>query len=393
MVKHTLRLAAALVLLGLGGAVSAAQSSPAIPPATAEFRAAEGDQWIPFTGLADHQIIIPVEINGVAAHALVDTGAPYSTLDRAWALNHGIAVQKRGVANSTNGMITPQWQGPLGSFHVGGFHQRGGDIDIVDTAQIPVVEQSTPFDMIIGLDVLSNFATDVDFDHARIRFHQSGAPVPQGTRVPVRLDAAGERLYASLHFGGKAFDKIVVDTGDSDDLATLKSSFGTYPADMRVTDVESGGLGGLYLADYAMLRDVRWGDLAFTALPTKFEDQPAGPGEQGGIGLEMLERYNLFLDPAKGVMVLGARQHPPAPPHTTNMGIQGAMTGEGWLVIHVMKNSPAAAAGLKEGERICTVDGVKMGAASEIPRGADGTQMHLDLCDGRQLTLSRATFY
>lgn len=371
------------------------------PPATEEaappqatFSPEEGERWIDFVGLEDHQIVVPVRVNGEPLWALVDTGMPWTVLSKSWVQSHGLALTNPQKTTGVSGLEAPLWQASLKSIDIGGYHQTGGGANVVDLDAINSnLSSGRHIDMVIGLPLLLLLVTDVDFEHARIRFRLTGQPPAGAVLLPVSLSPERLRLFTSLRIGDQVIGPLMIDTGSDGSVTVMRSAIGAYPPAWRVTDVMQAGMGGVYVGDYARLDDVQWGERRFDRVQTNIAPKLAQGSGVGMIGLALLERANLTFDGPKGLMYASPRANPPAEPIVTNMGIQGSVSDEGWLVVHIMRGSPAQSVGLKAGDRICLVDGVRMTAKSAIPRGPDGSVLHLELCDGRKIRLTRQTFY
>jgi C-terminal processing protease CtpA/Prc len=81
------------------------------------------------------------------------------------------------------------------------------------------------------------------------------------------------------------------------------------------------------------------------------------------------------------------------------VGIQGPPTDDGITIMHVMAHSPAEAAGLKMGDRICAVDGETIRAAwygdpkHEWMAGPEGKTVVLGRCGGGTVRVTLRKFY
>lgn len=325
--------------------------------------------------------------------ALVDTGTPWMTISKAWTERHGLTLTHAQKTSGVGALEAPIWQAEFRSVDIGGYHQSEGAIGVMDLEGINAAIADRRIDMVIGLPWLLRFVTEIDFDHARIRFRMAGDPPADGHAVPISLSSDKTRLFTSLSVGQRILGPLMLDTGSDGSLSVNSAAVGPYPADWRVTDVMQTGFGGVYISDYARLDGVSWGGIGFDKVPTAIAPQGIKGGGVGDIGLELLGRFNLYLDGPNGQLFLSPRSHVPAAPIVTNTGIQGNMTAQGWEVLHVMRHSPAQSVGLKAGDLICSVDGQRMIADSPIPRGPDGSVMQLALCDGRKMTLTREAFY
>jgi predicted aspartyl protease len=362
-------------------------------PHSTTFDTERSEQWIPYEGADDHQIIIPVSVNGEPMHALVDTGTSDTVLSLEWAKRHSLSVHPSGTSSALNGTQVQVWAAPFQTLSIAAFGRTNGEMRAADLSSFRAVENAHPFDMLIGFDLLSHFAIDIDAEHSRIRFRMTGAPRPAGQVVPLQIAPKTGHFFTSLSVEGKVLSTVMIDTGEDTSLALTKAAIGALPKEMRVTDVMKAGAGGIAIADYALSDHVRWGAVKADRVPTEFESKPINGAIPARIGMEFLERWNVFIDGTQGVMILSDRQNPAPAAHTTNMGIQFNMTAAGMTAVHVMKNSPALAAGLKDGDRICAADGSAITPSSSIPRGPDGSTMNLTLCDGRKISFKRGTFY
>jgi C-terminal processing protease CtpA/Prc len=74
-------------------------------------------------------------------------------------------------------------------------------------------------------------------------------------------------------------------------------------------------------------------------------------------------------------------------------GIQGPLTDDGLNIVHVMAHSPAAAAGLKDGDKVCLVDGKKVRLVKSWEDGPVGKTVILGLCGGGTVSLTLRQFY
>ncbi|WP_443018806.1 aspartyl protease family protein [Sphingomonas sp. 2R-10] len=75
----------ALLALVCGAPAIAQPDAPLVTPAT-------GEGWIPFDDSTD-AIIVRIMVDGRPLDAVVDTGAPTTVIDRAWASRNGLTVE------------------------------------------------------------------------------------------------------------------------------------------------------------------------------------------------------------------------------------------------------------------------------------------------------------
>jgi hypothetical protein len=348
---------------------------------------------IRFYGAENDQIIIPVKINGDDLWALVDTGSPSTTVSLTWAKARNISLQKEVTASGIESAKYKQWAAPIQSIDIGGFHQNGGGLAFAKIPEIINPHDGRRVDVIIGMDFISNFSLDINFDKNSLIIGPSGYPTPVGHLINIKSDNFYTKNVADIHLLGETLS-VLVDTGSNGSVSLYKYAFRKIPLNLPVTDIAQFTDSGIIVMDYATVNGLKLDKLNITGpVLVYFQNSRSGGGGDGSVGLELLDNYNIFLDTRQRKLVLTERASPRKSPYKTNMGIQGNITDERWNVVHVMKNSPAAAVGLKDGDQICAVDGRKFTASSDIPRGPDGSTMHMALCDGRKIDLVRRSFY
>ena len=119
----------------------------------------------------------------------------------------------------------------------------------------------------------------------------------------------------------------------------------------------------------------------------------------GRIGTGLLLRYRVLLDPTAGQMVVTPNPNAPTPPLKSTSGLLLGYDRARLRVLHVMAGGPAAKAGWKANELICTVDSKPVsltpdgGVDVRWGTGAPGRVVKLALCDGTERSLTLASFY
>jgi len=356
--------------------------------------------WIPMIETTGNLIVIPVRVNGQELPAVVDTGSVVTLIDTNAAKQIGLVpgMPVSVTALGGNGKAAVAFA-PVASFGVGGFAQTGGMIGIGDFTSL---RQASPqrFSIILGMDALSGMAIDVDFDNRRVKLQPSGARPPMGPApAPIALKSPGRAVTAVTVRGG-AVESVIVDTGSNGEFTLTKRRWTSLPHEQfEVTDLASAGLGGIHVEPYLRLPTFAVGEAKASDIPTTIADHSLEAWSDGTIGIGFLRRFNVYLDPRAGVLQLAPRREAVPPVAVTMTGIQGSARDDGLTIVHVMANSPAAAAGLKQGDRICAVDGDRVSAAwvgtarNDWGHGPAGKRAMLTMCDGRTIPLTLKVFY
>jgi hypothetical protein len=342
-------------------------------------------------------IIVPITIDGEAAHAMVDTGAPDVIVDRALALRHRLKLRPSHGLRAVGGTMLPIETTTMPSLAIGNARRDGDAVEVGDLGGF-ARGMGEDIQAIVGASFLAHYAIDLDFDGQRMRLRPSGAPPPAGEAAPLSFRQAGNRYLTQVAVGATQVDPVLIDTGDNNQFAVPQALWADLPPG-HATDIGSIDVAGkARFADYRRLDGIRLGAATLDKVGTLLDPTGIDAPDHARLGLGLLRRFNLFLDPGAGRMVLSPRATP-EPLSITMTGIQGPFTDTGQQVFHVMKNSPAAQAGLHDGDRICTVDGDRVQASWKGTTKAAwgwapaGKRVSLGLCDGRTVALTLAEFY
>ncbi len=267
--------------------------------------------WIGFD-LSGNAIYLPVEVDGHATTALLDTGASTSVVDRRLAASLG--------------------QEPIGSAAVTGAEARGGNAQFLNNVDFAAgalrlagVKAAAidlgpfrrfsrhPFSAILGQDAFNELVVDIDFARRRLTFLDPAGFIPPADAVALPLRPDG--VLASVD--GRPAAKFQVDLG-------YDWSIELFPDYVRAERLADGrklsdalvrGVGGETLGRVKRLRRLSFAGLDFSDVPASFaERQPPGAPEDlaGRIGVGLLSRFETIIDYPQGRLYLV-----PAPDATT----------------------------------------------------------------------------
>jgi predicted aspartyl protease len=337
-------------------------------------------------------LVTEVEVNGHWLPAVLDTGTEFSTIDSSVARDIGLKVGKTNDIAMMGG-TTQMSFAFVDEIAAGGFVRRGGWLAV---SELSAMNQASDqhFSMLLGAEFLAQVALEVDRDKETVTFLPSGTHVSGAwTKVPLHLRQPGNQYYVRVSVSGRPLN-MRVDTGGDDELRLRESQWAkVVPASARTTDQAAIAVGGIYLEpiarlDRAAIGGVPIGDTIASSPATGLD-----PKSDGALGMGILSHFNLLLDPQHWVLAISKPQKPPRPRSETLTGIQGSWTDDAISIVHVMAHSPAEAAGLKKGERICAVDREKLSAAKDWEKGPAGKTVILGLCGGGTVSLTLRRFY
>lgn len=373
MVAHRIRSSNAAAAFGAERIVTKVELNPAIsdadfavpPPPRPDFVFARGkrDSVVPFRFINNH-IYVDAKLNGRTFALLVDTGAANvmtPTVARALRLGSVGSAQVKGAGEFTEHAAFTK----VAAMELGDVRLKNQVFAVVALEKLGEVE-GVPFHGIIGYELFKRFVVRVDYaartltliDASSWRGDNAGVAVPfvfNGT-VP---EVAGE-------IGGVAatFD---VDTGSRASVG-LNSPFVQRHAlrgrfKPSIDAVTGWGLGGPTRGTLARAGRVRVGtvivpdvvvDMSLQRLGALTSAQPSG-----SIGSGLLKRFVVTFDYPRQRLHLAALPGAQGRDGYDRSGLWLNLGAGGFRIDAVVAGSPAAQAGLVDGDLIVAVDGVR----------------------------------
>ncbi len=389
------------MLLAAATPVAASAAATGVAPVTTLAPDSEA-RWVPFELTPGNQIRFTMTLDGRTVTAILDTGVSVSVLAQRYATEQRLPVHAVGRADVIGGTL-PVGRAETATLTIGGLTRRGGTVIVADlpaAATRAGLAGEATVDMLVGRDLTAAYALDIDYRTRRFRLLRSGRIPFAGATAPLVI-APDRQLYMSaLTIGGVALKPVIVDTGDGAAVTLGAASWARTTLGPPATSTISYGLAGAVETGLTIVPRVALGNPVARDVEVRIE--PAGGfsdtiGVAGRIGSGFLQRYRVLLDPGAGHMLLS--ETGAAAVERSTSGLLLAFAADRLRVLHVMRNSPAAAAGWKTGETICAVDGAPVTRASlatpagQWPTGTAGRRVALTLCDGTQRTLTLRAFY
>jgi hypothetical protein len=366
-----------------------------------------GTAVLPFEYRARH-VWLRASINGGPEQDfLFDTGASVTVLDSTFAATHGLATQ---------GYMQAAGAGAAGSASfttLGSLTVRAADGDGVELRDLKVAVMSVAptfsryfwrdFAGVLGYDVISRFVTTIDYDSLRLVLHDPKTFRFPGKVAPLTMKLNGIVPSVEGVLDGRWRGDFRLDVGSSSTVdlhAPFAAQNGIEKQLLQPREVSGAGFGGQFTSVLGRLRVMSlgpwsWRDPVVTVARAT-EGAFASEEFAGNIGNRILERFRVTLDyDGRRVWLEPGRRYRDRDAFTKT----GMMLG--WWPDHieaisVLPGSPAARAGLREGDHVSAVEGRAIGewdpAAldSLFERGRDGRRVRLTVSrdDGeRELVL------
>jgi predicted aspartyl protease len=290
----------------LGGGAWLARDRVLWPTPRPQFGAPVGP-WLPFIGPDQPLVTVLAGIGGVMVHALIDSGAQYTSVDRSlierFALASGpslpmVALGVGGAAQVAKGVTLDV---ELGGLRIPRLRAAALDLGVVSQAlglEVP---------LIIGFDVLSAVAAEIDFPRRRLRLADpKAAGLPAGgLAAPVRR--AGRALLAQVRIEGRPLE-VLVDTGATGLVglsADAAQAVGLVAEGAR--EGRSVVLGGVAVSHVVSADRFAFAGQEFRDVDIHIIQLPNVPGfPKGLLGVDALRHRRVVIDAGAGSMRLFA---------------------------------------------------------------------------------------
>lgn len=391
-----------MLLLPLLVAAAAPLALPAAQPVGSATLARDAEtRWVPFELTPGNQLRFTMTVDGRPATAILDTGVSYSVLSRRFAERAALKVRPGGNATAIGGVVDIGWT-PTATIAMGGLTRRGGGLTV---ATLPAIATGSAdaVDLLVGRDLTGGFALDIDYAGRRFRLLPSGRLPFRGFTAPLSISRDRLVYVSEITLGAARLRPMVVDTGDGSSVTVTAGGWANarLPG-IRTTTAISFGLAGAATSTIGIVPTLRLGEL--TARNVEIRVEPAGGFSDsieaaGRIGSGFLQNYRVLLDPTAGRMILSPVPHADQPPVRSTSGLLVGVARDRLKVLHVMQGGPAQAAGWKEGDMICAIDGQTIPAdyptspLASWSAGTPGRTVTLRMCDGTERKLTLRDFY
>ncbi len=380
---------------GFGLALAIVAGATAGGVALAQAQAAAAVQEARFTLYRD-KIIVPVIIDGKTFTGVYDSGAERSVLSTAaatdLALDQSGTSRLQGFAGEARGKTVRDL-----AIAVGGATHTYPVVPVVDLDELSA-RFGRRLDLILGVDAFPGMVAEVDWQASVLRWTPRAQFRPPEGVAPIRFVVREGLHRTTIAINGKT-GRANIDLGSGDAL-TVSARFAQRAAIPTTAKGQITGIGGDAIIGLGSAASVAFAGATFTDVPVAHDPgaELVG-GAEVNIGLPLLSRFRLYFDYG-GERAWLAPAPGEAPFARNTVGVRVGRAGPDRLtILFVADASPAHAAGLRGGEEIVAVDGVRVadwGVERDIvswTRGAAGTAVRVTLADGRDVPLVHARYY
>jgi len=368
---------------------------PQPPPPDFSLAGGKSSTAVPFELLNNH-IYLEVKLNGKGPfRMLCDTGGANiitPTLARELNLKSEGAFEGRGVGEKSEDVGVVKMQ----SLTVGDATLANQVFAVFSMETFSEVE-GVHINGLIGYEVFRRFVAKVDYEHHVITLTLPSAFTykGQGTVVPFQFNAHIPQVDGALDGIEGKFD---IDTGSRASLTVMgpfaeKHELAAHYG-AKLEAVTGWGVGGAARGLVTRAKVLRLGKVEVHSPVTELSLQKKGafinPYVAGNVGAGVLKRFNITFDYAHQQLIFEPNANYDKPDVFDRSGMWLNVSGSTFEVMDVIAGGPAAAAGLKVGDKILAIDGHPAAKLSlpavrqQFKTEPPGTKVRLGIQSGAQ---------
>jgi membrane-associated protease RseP (regulator of RpoE activity) len=391
----TIFLGGACVLAVAGALALAHPGHPPIPAPTVAFEAQQST--IPFELFRGQRIVLQGNVNGTATSMMLDSGAGATVIDRAFADKIGLKGSQSISVRGSSGDVAGQIASGV-TLSVGGLKLTKLNVLILDMSSVARAI-GRPIPVVLGREAFKAGTVTIDFPKRTIRFaNRAGFAAPHGAaRLEVTRNGPIPRVRVSV--AGLPPIDADLDIGNGGTVALAQSYWTKQPtlASLRHADSQTGGVGGIKPARRVTLPELQFARMRYRDVPATLNEDPNSlPTTGGNVGIELLKAFVVTVDLSGGALYLQPTGRAPQFDRE-RAGARTELAGDRLKVAFVSPDGPAAAAGLKAGDEIASVDGRPIDASyysrPDWTRGEAGRAVALQRIDGSVVKVTLANYY
>ena len=364
--KSPLRLAAIVVLILHAWPVLSVNPQGAKNTPAPDFRLTSGlsARNIPFE-LYMNLVFLQVRVNDSKTLWFnLDTGLQTTIFDSSQAEGLGLKLEDRTSVNVPGGTIELASANGV-SFSLPGVEMINQRVRTLPLSVFtPVLGR--PIHGTLGHDLFNRFVVEIDYAKRMISLYEpkdykySGA----GEIIPVTIENDQPFMQAKMIQPGRApiKAKLKIDTGSTDALG-LNGSFvqaaKLVSPTQKVVPQPGVALGGITENYVTRVSGLRIGNLFIKSPVTGYSKDLTRGGDAGTIGGEIFRRFKVIFDYSRGRMILETNAQFNEPYKYDASGLFLSAEGANFdsvKVLRVTEHTPAAMAGLREGDAILKID-------------------------------------
>ena len=348
---------------------------------------------VPMT-LVNNHMYVPVSLNGKGPFDLVfDTGGS-NIITPTVAAELGVkptgALQGGGVGSQTQDVGVVK----IDRMTIGETFLDNQTFAVIGLESFGQIE-GKPIIGIFGYEVFKRFVVDTDYEHNKVTLISPAAYAYKGSgvRVPFVMQDTNPAVQGSIDGIAGTF---TLDTGSRNSLDLLSPFVAQHDLvkkyGAKIEGVAGWGVGGPARAFFARAHKLSFGAISVDDPVVNLSEQKKGAYSDkylaGNIGAGVLKRFNIVWNYPHQEIYFEKNALYDQPDTFDRAGFWANIGSDGFDVIDVYAGAPAAEAGLKIGDHILGVDGLKTGSQISLvdlrarQHGSPGSSLALEIKRG-----------
>ncbi len=341
---------------------------PADGPADHGIRAGATTVRIPMRYDGQH-VMVEGRINdSELVWLMLDTGASGSVLDLEFARSLRLALAGQPTVTGVGGSVQASYAAGL-RLTLRDAELRNQTFTVTPLNMLPSV-MGRPVVGILGFDLFSRFVVELDYEAREVLLHASRSYEYRGPGavIPLSLHTNQPYVRASIRVAGRTLDgDYVIDLGSGNTVmlaADYADEHRIRTSISRTIEFPAASVGGPFQVAVGRLEELQLGSFRVSRPLVLF---PSGlvtaPGRAGNIGGKVLSRFRVIFDYARERMILEPTTRLSESDEFDMSGLRftaatATRSAVGVSISAVLRDSPAAEAGVRAGDLLLAVDGV-----------------------------------
>ena len=388
----------ALVAATLCAAPATAGWAQQVTPATVSWQ--QSGSSVPFNLYQGNRVIADGTINGQRVDLLLDTGAGVATIDRAYARSIGIAEGQKIQARGSGGAVEAELVTGI-TLAIGGLTLSNVTAMVIDMS---VVSKGIgrPVPVVLGRELFDNVALTFDWPQSRMILSRPEDFKPATDARVMELGRSEIGLNTvEVSVVGLPPIKAFFDLGAGSPLSLPKEYWTAHPelAGLRYGEGQAGGVGGLHSTRNVTVPRIDFAGEQFRDVPIVLGQGAAkGAVTEAKVGIGLMQQFRMTMDLGRNRLFL--EKLPELTPwRRDRAGLRADLDAGALVIAQVSPQGPAAAAGIKVGDRIVAINDHPVGAGffdgpqGNWSRAAAGTQVALTKSDGATVKVTLADYF
>ena len=333
----------------------------------------DGVARLPFAYRGRHVWLRASVNGGPSADFLYDTGASISVIDSAYAAQIGLktegSMQATGAGSAGNASFAH-----LQTLRVAGEDGDGVEVREHKVGVLSINPFLAPFFWrdcagVLGYNFISQFVNEIDFDNDTLTLRDPRTFTYQGKGTQIPFTLAGTVPIVKMTLDGDIVGDYRLDVGSNSTIDIHGPFAKANDLDKRSgksLEVQGGGFGGTFTSRLVRMKSLAIGPYSWlrplVSLSQATTGALASEDYAGNAGNALLERFRVTFDYDHHALYLEPGKKYREPDSFSRAGVQFAKKDGNVIAMQVLEGSPAAKAGIEEGDVLVQLDGK---AASE----------------------------